>query len=128
MTKQEDYPAQVAELIEQSFKCLGNSMASTDPEERAAYAIQADIKVKAAQAISTLATARETRIQTLVGLATAVPADGSPVNPDLVQEAYTAAAYGLGLIQEEPDQERIEEIRRALQLDDPADADLGDLK
>lgn len=128
MTKQEDYPAQVAALIEQAFHNLGNGLVEEHGKARSNFFAEANLQVEAAKAIATLNAARETRLQTLVDLATAVPADGSPVNSDLVQEAYTAAAYGLGLIQEEPDQERIEEIRRALQLDDPADADLGDLK
>lgn len=119
--KENDYPAQTAEMIERAFDDLRDGTAAEIASGR----------LLAAQAIATLGAARETRIQSLLMVATAAPADGRSLNPELTEAAYGAALTMLGLVDEEPPMdltaERLEYLRSVGLDNDPADADLGDL-
>lgn len=129
MTKQDnnpDYSAQVADLVEQAFKDLGNGLVEDHGSNaRDNFLAEAQARLAAAQTIATLANAREARIHNLLMAATAAPGNGAELNTELVEAAYGAALTMLGLAEEDP--RDLAELRAALGLDDPADRDHGDL-
>jgi len=125
---QKNYHEQTAELIESAFKDLGNAMSNTTTEERAGHTAIADLKIKAAQAVATLAHARETRVLAIATLAGLDPREVDQ-RGDLPREAYAAAAVALGLVEDQgaDGDLSMEELREALGAEDPADKDMGDL-
>lgn len=124
---QEGYADKVADLVSTAFDNIGEALKQPAGAKRNGLTEKAKLQVAAAQVLSNLNLAHEVRIQTLATLAGLDPAAVKQAGA-LPQEAYTMAAYALGLIEDEPDQERIEALKRSLMGEnDPADADLGDL-
>jgi hypothetical protein len=127
MTNQEDYTERVADLVATAFDTMGEALAKPAGVARNGLTAKAQLQMEAAQAVATLAHARETRILALATLAGLDPVKVDQAG-DLPREAYLAAAYALGLV-DEGDQVDVEALKRQLTGDhDPADADLGDLK
>jgi hypothetical protein len=125
---QEDYAGKVADLVSTAFDTMGEALKQPAGAKRNGLTDKAKLQVAAAQVLSNLNTAREIRIQTFAILAGLDPAAVQQAG-ELPREAYTAAAWALGLVEDGEDQERIESLRRSLMGEnDPADADLGDLK
>ena len=130
MTEHNPYPAQVAELIEDAFKRLGNALAMSPGKRRNDMTLEAQLKVEAAQALATLAHAHETRVLALATLAGLDPVKVEASGP-MPQEAYTAAAVALGLVEEDADDTSAADALIAAGLldakDAETDAELGDL-
>jgi hypothetical protein len=127
MTKQENYSQRVADLIEQAFHCLGDGLAREPGDGREDFLEEAQLRMAAAQAIASLATARESRVRALLQLAALESVGGDAPEPLIAREAYAQAALMLGMV-EDLDEMTMEQLRDLLTGDkDPADADLGDL-
>lgn len=118
---------QVADLIKQAFSEAANEVV-TSPHGPPPPTSVTLLRIHAAQAIATLELARETKIQNLILLAGLESVAGTAPNPEIAQEAYTAAVMALGLAEDPEDGMTSEQFADLFADDDPADADLGDLK
>lgn len=121
MTEHNPYPAQVADLITDGMAALGDGLTHDPGAVRDKFLAESRAKLAAAQAVATLAHAHETRTAALVALAALDPSKVEQAGP-LPQEAYLAAAYALGMAD---DDDAPAEVHGE---NDPADADFGDLK
>lgn len=127
MTKQDDYAAQVADLMGNAFEALGKGLGRLPGDGREELILEAQFQMGAAQALASLASAAEARVQSLIQMAALESVAGDKPDPVIAQEAYGAAAVLLGLAELE-DGQSLEDLRAALGLDDDAkDAELGDL-
>lgn len=130
MTEHNPYPAQVADLITAAMDNLGTALTLENADSREEYLARSTAKLAAAQAVATLAHAHETRVLALATLAGLDPVKVEASGP-MPQEAYTAAAVALGLVEEDADDASAADALIAAGLldarDAETDAELGDL-
>lgn len=131
MTQRDNYEEQVADLVSVAFDNLGDALKQPAGAHRNALTAKAQLQVEAAQVLATLNLARESRVRALLDVAAIETVGGDPVSTAVAREAYATAVIALGLVEDEDaNKMTTEQLMEALGFDgnDPADADLGDLK
>ena len=131
MTQPDNYEERVADLVSAAFDTLGEALKNPAGAVRNGLTAKAQLQVEAAQVLAILNLARESRVRALLDVAAIGEVAGEPVAPVVAREAYITAGLALGLIDEDEAPEMTtEELLDALGHggNDPADADLGDLK